>query len=725
MVKSFLNLLVRNRKIHLLVFVVFLVSAVTHTMGRQGITINYTTDDPHSKELTYQSISETIHDGLIVTDIRIQRCMRGFSCSAPSPSKPGFWVKVPTKLNLYPVSTHLFNYYMYVEKTRGNEAKRYVIDIQFTLKNEQPKSKLELKWLTHKVASNSYIWVGYLDTLDFAAPLIRDVNVLYGKHDMIDARRHWKFSPSPIQLPFKQSIHPKLSMLIVAVNDEMAIFNADQEFDNFLKKNEVIVNVDPGFKVVQVSDMHIGQDSVLCEGQNCKFDVNTLRFLDDVLRNEEDVKLVMFTGDIIDFSRVKHFESAILKALAPVLKAGLPFIFTFGDSDHEWSNPQSKINILNFISSLPLCYNKKPSQLDHRLHGLTNGNLKVFELPPTGGQVAFDYNKIKLDEPSAVITYLDSEEMNVDETQSNYLYRLAKETKNVDFKLLFFHNPLPNFRPAGQVKLIGSYNEKHEIKTKSSDKFLSDVKDCGYRAVCVGHEHENDSCIWDEKDGKQILLCYGSVAGESANTRLDSKFQRRLRVFDIRFDAQEIYSWKRKMEPDSKSVIFDGQLIFKLKADETFVEGAKAAEQKPDEKVKPVEKEKPAEKEKPVEKEKTAAKLKPSEKEKPVESPEEDPLVNPVEKEQPAGKPAGKGKPADKPAEKETPEKEPKKSPKQQEKEHAGNDPTEEASDEAVEAALEVALKEVAEEPAKKVAAEGVAEKPKKIAAEGVAKAIE
>lgn len=582
MVKSYLNLLVRNRKIHLLVFVVFLLSAAFHTMVRQGVTLDYSTYDPHSSELTYQSISETIHSTLLVTDVRIQRCVRGFSCSAPVNTEPGFWVKVPTKLNLYPTSIHLFNYYLYVEKTKGAEAKRYVVDIQFTSKNEPPSSKVELKWLSHKVGSQSYIWIGYMETLDFEAPLIRDVNVLYGKHDMSDARDHWKFSPTPIQLPFQQSIHPMLSTLIVAVNEELAIFTADQEFDNYLKKNEVFVNVDPGFKIIQISDMHIGQDSALCEaedgktgptGRNCKFDINTLRFLEDVLKNEEDIKLVIFTGDIIDYSRVKHFESAILKALAPVLRAKIPFIFTFGDSDHEWSKPQSKINILNFISSLPRCYNKRPGDLNHRLHGLTNGNLNVYQVPPLGGQETFDYKTMKLDQPSAVITYLDSEEMYVDETQSTYIYRLSQTMKDVNFKLLFFHNPLPNFRPSGRVKLIGGYNEKHRIHTKTSAQFLSDVKDCGYRAVSVGHEHENDNCLWDDKDNKEILLCYSSVAGESANTRIDPNFERRLRVFDIRFDAQEIYSWKRKKGADQKSVSFDSQLIFKVQSPgSSFVE---------------------------------------------------------------------------------------------------------------------------------------------------------
>lgn len=565
MVKSFVSVLVRNRKIHFLVFISAFFALAFHTLGRQGITVEYSTLDPHSGELTYDTVSQTIKNGLVVSDVKVQRCLRGFACSAPQDRLPSFWVKIPTKLNLYPLKAHPFNYYMYVEKTALNDSPRFVLDVQFTVKNAEPLTpEGEAKWMSHKIASNSYLWVKYLENMDFAAPVVRDVNVLFGKHDMIDARQHWKFSPAPVLLPLKQDIHPKISLLTVAVNDEMLIFNADQEFDSVLKKNEMIVTVDPKFKVLQISDMHVGQDSAKCVGDDCKFDMRTLNFIKEVISHENDVSFVMFTGDLIDFSRARHFESAILKALAPVLLARIPFVFTFGDSEHEWSNPQTKVNILNFVASLPGCYNKKPSRLNHRIHGLTNGNIKVYRVPPSGSAASFDYNKLKLEEPSAVLTYLDSEQMYVDETQSNYLYRLKNQMPAVDLKMLFFHNPLPNFRPVGKFKLIGSYNEKHKLHTLSSKEFLSDVKKCGYRAVCVGHEHENDSCIWDESDDQTALLCFSGVAGESADTRLDKNFERRLRVFDINFDKKEIVSWKRK-SGDNKVV--DPQQIWKSKDD--------------------------------------------------------------------------------------------------------------------------------------------------------------
>lgn len=540
------SFLVRNRRIHFLLVVALLIVVLTHTMRGQGISIDRSLPDRHSSQLTYSAILDTLNDNLVVSDIQVRRCVRGFSCAAPPDEKPSYWVKIPTKLNLFPINIHLFNYYMYVEKAQGNEAERFIIDVVISPSDKQPESsRKESKWLKHKVASGSYLWLNYLEAIDFTVPIVRDVNVLFGKLDLKDSRPHWKFTKAVLLLPGRYSIRPKLSTLMVAVNEEMSILNKELEFNNVLKKNEILTTVDPKFKIIQVSDMHIGQDTGTCY-EKCKYDINTLKFVKSAIEKEGNVGLVIITGDMIDFHRAEHFESVVLKALSPILETGVPFVFTFGDSDHDWHNKQSKVNMLNFIASLPNCYNKKFSETDHRIHGITNGNLKVYHVPPMSEDNKFDYNKLPLEEPLAVITYLDSELQKVDSSQSNYLYRIKHRiSSGVDLRLLFCHNPLPNFRPVGKFKLIGSYNEKHTLSTDTDTKFLADVKSCGYKAVAVGHEHENDACIWDSDGEGETLLCYLGVTGESGNTRLDDEYKRRLRVFEIDFEQNRILSWKR------------------------------------------------------------------------------------------------------------------------------------------------------------------------------------
>lgn len=86
------------------------------------------------------------------------------------------------------------------------------------------------------------------------------------------------------------------------------------------------------------------------------------------------------------------------------------------------------------------------------------------------------------------LLFLILESHKIDASQINNLYRLNKGLPQILFKLLFVHYPLPNFRSSGMFKLIGSYNEKHQLNSQ-----------CGYNVISVGHEHENDACILSGK----------------------------------------------------------------------------------------------------------------------------------------------------------------------------------------------------------------------------------
>lgn len=558
-IKSTLGSLVRNRKVLFLLFVGLFFTVSVHTLHGQGITVQYKEILPHNQVLTYAPISQTIADNYLVTDVQIRKCMKGFSCLAPKPSSSkSTWHKIDTKLNLHEISFSSYNYYMYVEKTHGPDASVFVTDVQFNPSDKAPNDKN--KWKKHKVTSNLYVWINYMEQPDFETPYIRDVNLLFGTHDMKDTREHWKFNPAPIALPMKQSVQPHASLLAISVNDEMPIINSATEFESILKKNSLITTREPKFKIAQLSDLHIGLDQGRCFGEECKFDSGTLDFISLALESEGDIKLVVITGDLIDIERVKHIDSAVLKALSPILALKIPFVFTFGDSDWDWNNYHTKINILNFVSSLPNCYNKDVSQADHRMHGLTNYNIKVYREPPASDDNKYDYNKLDLGNPDAIVTVLDSEFAEVDATQSNFMYRVTLHlSPDMNHRLLFFHYPLPNFRPDKQFKLIGSYNEKHKLETPTDRKFLIDAIDCGYKAISVGHEHENDACIWKTELNKDVLLCYSGIAGESGITKLEKDFSRRFRIFQIDFDNNNILSWKRTAKEP-----FDPQAIWPL-----------------------------------------------------------------------------------------------------------------------------------------------------------------
>ena len=186
------------------------------------------------------------------------------------------------------------------------------------------------------------------------------------------------------------------------------------------------------------------------------------------------------------------------------------------------------------------------------MHGITNYNFQIKQKSSTPSSSS-----------SISVTVLDSEDHLIDDSQMTYLYRINNELLN-DYKLLFFHYPLPQFRPKGKFKIVGSYNEKHELDRKTKLKFHDDIISCGYNVISVGHEHENDACLLSSSSSssnsdKSIWLCYNSITGDSGITKLDKQYVRKLRLFEIDFEKNRILSWKRK-EIDNQP--FDYQLIY-------------------------------------------------------------------------------------------------------------------------------------------------------------------
>lgn len=571
-----LNLLVRNRKIRFTILFAFFTTAFLLAFTRSGITIYH----DEGGFIRYQTIETIVRKQQVVVDVDIRRCLRGFSCH-PSRDR---WLADPRQINLFPSSFSFFNYYLYVTYNRKVESSKAVVDIRTTSDDSVPESKYPGSIWDHKSVGGVHLWINSLEAPDPAVPIIRDVHLLFGLQDLMDTRPYWKFSEDAIKLPMTQTMEPRLSLLEISPNQELEL----KPTKDIFSEDGIIVTVNPKFKIVQLNDMHIAHDVTTCDGSRCKYDAKTLDFMLKTFEKEGDVQLVVITGDMIETSKIVHFESAVLKALSPILRAKIPFVFTFGNSDIRSIDEETQINMLNFISSLPGCHNKQYGRLDHRINGLTNGDVKVFYKPSKEQTEVTDKSKpdqIMLELPDALITYLDSKNTHIDETQSSFIYRTNAKLKGpVYHKLLFTHFPLPDFRPSGKFKLIGSYHEKHKLGVLTDKSILSDIKANNYKVVGVGHEHENDACIWEEGDNKKILLCYGGVTGDSAETVLNKNFKARLRVYELDFELNHILSWKRDYDGTS-----DTQLIWSLAEDgeNSIVNSAEKESKEKGPKVKP------------------------------------------------------------------------------------------------------------------------------------------
>lgn len=496
---------------------------------------------------------EIINSNLVVSSLKIKACWKYSACAEES------WHQYSTPLNLYSSSLFpsMINYYLFVQYRKFDDVRRLLTNVQFSKSSPAGDG-----W--EKTASG--IWVTYADKGNKVDQIsvVRDVDVLFGSHDLVDSRPYWHYQPQPNHFPFSSSIPNHLSLLKFS-NDQTDKIKHEYNQFNHLKSAGALLTTNPSYKILQLSDLHFGQDLGKCFGNHCKSDYKTIKFLEHSIAQERP-DLIVITGDMIDYDRLKNFKSVILKGLAPIIKNSIPFIFTFGESDYNHENFNTKRAFLKFLSSLPYCLNTFTEDGMPAMHGLTNYHLKLFRL-----NEKLNPSEIQLHEltnPDALITVLDSQDHMIDSSQINYLYRInqisqhhrkiSKDDDNLDlddeiFKLLFFHYPLPNFRPIGKFKLIGKYNEKHKLETSTDIKFKNDIINCGYHVISVGHEHENDACIdspQDKFDGvvpdesKHIWLCYNSITGDSGETKLDVNYERRFRVFNIDFEKSQLLSWK-------------------------------------------------------------------------------------------------------------------------------------------------------------------------------------
>lgn len=490
-------------------------------------------------------IFSNVETNTVIVDIRIQECIKLSKCNSPAG-----WNKVGKRLNLHSRSFTLYDYHLLVKREPLSQATRVMSDFQITTSKSSPEDS---DWVLQPFR-NLMLWKQYANTNEAGfqdVDLIRDVNVLFGEKDLRDSREKWEFQFQELPLMFDTSLPVHLSLFKLSEKEQSQYLQELADFES-LKREGKIISEKSRFRVMQLSDLHFSSDYHNCNEQGCRLDTRTLKFIEDTIE-AEDIDFVVITGDLIDNFKINDFRSVIIKGLSPLFKKNIPFVFTFGELDFNEFNDRKaafiKFQVLQFLSTLPNCYNYVPNQ-ENNVHGLTNYNLQVFRKQES--------------EPSAVLTILDSENHRIDSTQIANLYRLNQDVPQNIFKLLFFHYPLPNFRPSGKFKLIGSYNEKHALNTKTSHSYRDDIVNCGYNVISVGHEHENDACILSDKSQpekkiqNEIWLCYNGITGDSGITQIDTKYDRRLRIFEMAYDKRRLISWKRS---EAKGIGFDYQII--------------------------------------------------------------------------------------------------------------------------------------------------------------------
>ncbi|HWT74004.1 MAG TPA: metallophosphoesterase family protein [Mobilitalea sp.] len=256
-------------------------------------------------------------------------------------------------------------------------------------------------------------------------------------------------------------------------------------------KRDLFFNEDGKFKILQFTDIHFSDDN--------EEDHRTTKLMERLI-GEEKPAFIMVTGDTVyGPENILH----ITKALEPIVKADIPWSFTFGNHDTEGGSDYAAL--FKVVENLPNCHTfnadasiqgyanhylqvkNNSSETKWVLFGIDSGNYS--QLPDVGGYAYVTGNQIQW--------YLQ-------------MIRDLEHSANDFSALIFMHIPLPEYNEVWDMEMC--YGEKREAVCcpRINSGFFTALLEAGHgKAVFVGHDHIND--YMGTLHG--ITLAYGRATG--------------------------------------------------------------------------------------------------------------------------------------------------------------------------------------------------------------------
>lgn len=474
------------------------------------------------------------------------------------------WYKIPKAIDLNGNSATQrwtwYHDYLYVKPStsgRFNTPGKAIVDLMigsptskdppaYVVKDAQtsigrPKSRLDISYNYHNWDLRpDGIWVKY--DKDTAEDAIKDVSYLFG-NDVIEPRDDWKLVQGYMKL--QSSIPIRI------------IIRKTSPPDSNVKERPMLkVTNDGHFKILQLSDMHFSSNYGVCKDQfeplaskECKADSKSTNFIHQVLDIEKP-QLVVVTGDILDGYHTFDYQTALLKALSPMISRNVPFAIALGEHDINKYVPREQI--IDFITTLPSSLMLK-TEAHQSYHNITNYALPIYNTE--GTQIINAVYVLDLYSSSTKIA--NEQDFSTEEFLKGSYESFAQKPQ---YSLAFQHYPIQEYRPKDAFPIVGQYNEKHKLKSKTDPATRRLLSEINVQAMSVGAEHTNECCIFS--DGKPeklngLWMCFGGSVGEGACSV--GKHDRRVRLFRIDNNVKEIASWKRRQ--GAPLDVFDYQYI--------------------------------------------------------------------------------------------------------------------------------------------------------------------
>ncbi|KAF9774254.1 hypothetical protein IL306_007777 [Fusarium sp. DS 682] len=205
-----------------------------------------------------------------------------------------------------------------------------VIDIRVSATPPDPSSSVSWE------GRPGGIWLLRGQLSDMIDQAVTQVDVLFGM-DAVDPRPQWVLMSSSLQL----DSHPEVPAARLSVLRGRAKLRPGAQ-------EALRVREDGKFKIVQISDMHmvtgvgVCKDAIDAHGKDLpasEADPLTVKFIGGIL-DVEKPDLVVLTGDQLHHD-IPDSQTALFKAVAPIIERSIPFAVVFGNHDSEGAHALS------------------------------------------------------------------------------------------------------------------------------------------------------------------------------------------------------------------------------------------------------------------------------------------------------------------------------------------------------------------------------------------------
>ncbi|KPI35614.1 Phosphatase DCR2 [Cyphellophora attinorum] len=398
------------------------------------------------------------------------------------------------------------------------------------------------------------IWLQRNPIEDDVCRAVTDIDVLFGS-DAVDPRPRWTLTQSPLRLDADPTV-PSARLT----------FLRGKAIGRPVGPDVLRFDGNGRFKILQISDTHMVTGVGVCDDAidpdgndlpDCDADPLTVQFMKQVLYLERP-DLVVLAGDQLHHD-ILDSQSALFKAVAPMIERSIPFAAVFGNHDSEGSRALSRTAQMSILQSLPhsLC---KPGP--EHVDGVGNFHIEIFEPEPSEKSLATLYfldshgqipSKVHNPDYAAIqksqIDWFTSNSQRIRNTRGS-----DKGSSGHDLSLVFQHIPLPEFGDPNLIIRSGHRREPTEgprVNSHFYDALLSE----GVSTLACAHDHLNDFCALlpqqpAEDHGKARLrgpwLCYGGGSGFQGYCSYGSnRYHRRMRVWELDSRTQSLRTWMR------------------------------------------------------------------------------------------------------------------------------------------------------------------------------------